>query len=132
MLLCSHLLRAAGQEWTEQGDVWHRVAQMRSATSRHNEEMVEQVGRLLAADTRALTGPGARLEHAGVRASVFRTAGRALAAAAGRGELTRGLRAVLAQLVVFHWNRADIPTPVQAALARAARDHILGPPGFTP
>ncbi|WP_078897149.1 thiopeptide-type bacteriocin biosynthesis protein [Streptomyces sp. NRRL S-495] len=132
MLLCSHLLRAAGQEWTEQGDVWHRVAQMRPATSRHNEEMVERVGSLLAADTTALTGPGGRLEHAGARASVFHTAGRTLAAAAGRGELTRGLRAVLAQLVVFHWNRADIPTPAQAALARAARDHILGPPGFTP
>ncbi|MFD8320741.1 thiopeptide-type bacteriocin biosynthesis protein [Kitasatospora purpeofusca] len=134
LLLCSHLLRAAGQEWTEQADVWHRVARMRPspATSRRNEEMAEQVGRLMAADTTALTGAGGRLEHAGARASAFHNAGRTLVAAARGGELTRGLRAVLAQLVVFHWNRADIPTPGQAALARAARDHILGSPRSTP
>ncbi|MFB8235540.1 thiopeptide-type bacteriocin biosynthesis protein [Kitasatospora purpeofusca] len=131
LLLCSHFLRAAGQEWSEQGDVWHRVAQMRPTPKQHQgseAQLSGKIGRLLVADTAALTGPGGRLEQAGAWASAFHNAGRDLAAAAHRGELTRGLRVVLAHLVIFHWNRASIPTIAQGALARAARDHILGPP----
>lgn len=71
-------------------------------------------------------GPQACLEHAAAWATAFQTVGQALVAAASRGELTRGLRAVLAHLVIFHWNRLGLPTAAQAALAQAARDHILG------
>ncbi|SDT82702.1 thiopeptide-type bacteriocin biosynthesis domain-containing protein [Streptomyces sp. TLI_053] len=129
VLLSSHLLRAAGQEWSEQGDVWHRVARMRPGPPDRpaaGDRLVGQIGHLLAADTAALTAPGGRLEHTGTWASAFHIAGQTLATAAHRGELTRGLRALLAHLVVFHWNRLGIPAPVQAALARAARDHVLG------
>ncbi|MEV0188287.1 thiopeptide-type bacteriocin biosynthesis protein [Kitasatospora purpeofusca] len=135
VLLCSHLLRAAGQEWSEQGDVWHRVARMRPGPPDRpaaGDGLVEQIGHLLAADTAILTAPGGRLEHTGTWACAFHTAGQTLATAARRGELTRGLRAVLAHLVIFHWNRLGIPTPTQAALARAARDHILGRPDDAP
>ncbi|WP_327074430.1 thiopeptide-type bacteriocin biosynthesis protein [Kitasatospora purpeofusca] len=130
MLLCSHMLRAAGQEWTEQADVWHRVAQMRprtEAAADNANRLAATIGCLLAADTEALARPGAVLEHASTRVSAFHTAGQDLREAAQSGALTRGLRAVLAHLVIFHWNRAGIPAPAQGALARAARDHILGP-----
>ncbi|WP_175541340.1 hypothetical protein [Streptomyces aidingensis] len=32
VLLCSTLLRAAGQEWFEQGDVWAKVTEFRPAS----------------------------------------------------------------------------------------------------
>lgn len=135
ILLCNHLLRAAGQEWTEQGDVWDRVAQMRplpeEAPAADLLQLSGTVGVLLAADTAAMTRPGGNLEHEVARVGAFHDAGRALATAARAGDLTRGLRAVLAHMVIFHWNRAGIPGPAQAFLARAARNHVLGPPTST-
>ncbi|AUY50463.1 thiopeptide-type bacteriocin biosynthesis protein [Streptomyces sp. CB01881] len=130
MMLCSHMLRAAGQEWTEQGDVWDRVTHMRPLPETATDDLdrlTASVGTLLSADTGALARPGARLEYAATWAYEFHTAGQALAAAARTGDLTRGLRAVLAHMVIFHWNRAGIPTATQGALARAARNHVLGP-----
>lgn len=41
-------------------------------------------------------------------------------ALAHQGELTRGLRAVLAQHILFAWNRAGIPAEHQALLATTA------------
>ncbi|MFJ6138262.1 thiopeptide-type bacteriocin biosynthesis protein [Kitasatospora sp. NPDC092286] len=136
ILLCSAMLRAAGQEWTEQGDVWDRVAQMRQLPTCTTPESItsttSSIGRLMAADTVAMTAPGQALELLEERTAAFTQTGHDLAEAARTGELTRGLRAMLALMVIFHWNRAAIPTHVQAVLARAARDHILGPPLGTP
>jgi thiopeptide-type bacteriocin biosynthesis protein len=133
ILMCSAMLRAAGQEWTEQGDVWARVVGMRSAMGTANAELpsaiADKIGVLLAADTIAIAAPGQALDAATDRVHAFARAGRELAHTARLGGLTRGLRDVLAHLVVFHWNRAAIPTEDQAVLASAARAHILGTPG---
>jgi thiopeptide-type bacteriocin biosynthesis protein len=133
VLMCSAMLRAAGQEWTEQGDVWARVAGMRPAMGEPNAGLptavAEKIGVLLAADTIAMTDPGQALEAAADRVHAFARAGRELAHTARLGGLTRGLRDVLAHVVVFHWNRAAIPTGEQTILASAARTHILGTPG---
>nr|BFD93819.1 hypothetical protein KitaXyl93_51790 [Kitasatospora sp. Xyl93] len=128
VLLCSTMLRAAGQEWTEQGDVWARVAAMRPAPAEPPQPGADKIGALLSADTLAMTAPGQALHAEADRVHAFARAGRELADLALCGSLTRGLRDVLAHMIAFHWNRAAIPTPHQATLARAARNHILGVP----
>jgi thiopeptide-type bacteriocin biosynthesis protein len=55
----------------------------------------------------------------------FSDVGNRLACAADRGGLTRGLRAVLAHVVIFHWNRLGLPATSQGILASAARDVYL-------
>lgn len=57
--------------------------------------------------------------------AAFQDAGRRYCAAASAGTLNRGLRAVLAHTVIFHWNRLGLPAPTQAALARAAASACL-------
>ncbi|MFE4514281.1 thiopeptide-type bacteriocin biosynthesis protein [Kitasatospora sp. NPDC056783] len=128
VLLCSTMLRAAGQEWTEQGDVWARVVAMRPAAAEPSSPVADKIRVLLSADTLAMSVPGQVLHAESDRVHAFARAGRELADLALRGSLTRGLRAVLAHMIAFHGNRAAIPTPHQAALARAARDHILEAP----
>ncbi|MEV8328554.1 thiopeptide-type bacteriocin biosynthesis protein [Kitasatospora sp. NPDC056731] len=136
ILMCSAMLRAAGQEWTEQGDVWARVAAMRPGAAEPGTEsapaVADKIGVLLAADTIAMTEPGQALDMAADRIHAFAYAGSELADTAHHGGLTRGLRAVLAHMVVFHWNRAGVSTADQAVLARAARSHILGAPAHIP
>jgi protein-L-isoaspartate(D-aspartate) O-methyltransferase len=52
--------------------------------------------------------------------AAFHHAGQRLADLAHRGELTRGLRAVLTHHLLFAWNRAGIPGRQQALLAATA------------
>jgi hypothetical protein len=40
-------------------------------------------------------------------------------------DVSRGLRAVLAHVVIFHWNRLGLPAVTQATLARAAASACL-------
>jgi thiopeptide-type bacteriocin biosynthesis protein len=58
----------------------------------------------------------------------FRCTGEALGQAAHRGTLTRGLRAVLAYHVIFHWNRLGLPARAQSTLAHAATTAVLHQP----
>ncbi|MFF2119769.1 thiopeptide-type bacteriocin biosynthesis protein [Kitasatospora sp. NPDC058184] len=128
VLLCSTMLRAAGQEWTEQGDIWARVAAMRPAPAEPPQPVTDRIRVLLSADTLTMSAPGQAIHAETDRVHAFARAGRELADLALCGSLTRGLRDVLAHMIAFHWNRAAIPTPHQATLARAARNHILGVP----
>ena len=48
-----------------------------------------------------------------------------LGAAASAGTLGRGLRAVLAQTVIFHWNRLGLSAITQAVLTHAAASACL-------
>lgn len=54
ILLCSKLLRGAGQDFYEQGDVWHRVAQLRpllpEAPTEQLQEMTNDLRLLMTAD----------------------------------------------------------------------------------
>ncbi|MFY1700170.1 thiopeptide-type bacteriocin biosynthesis protein [Micromonospora sp. WMMA1923] len=130
LLLTTALLRAAGQEWTEQGDVWARVLATRplhGPPTTRPAALHTAVARLLAVDTSPDTplltsGPLARVAHwmAG-----FRTAGTDLGALAHTGRLTRGLRAVLAYHVLFAWNRIGLRYQDQHTLAATARGVIL-------
>jgi protein-L-isoaspartate(D-aspartate) O-methyltransferase len=58
----------------------------------------------------------------------FTHAGASLAQLAATGALTRGLRAVLAHLFIFHANCARIPGSRQAQLATVATRTVFGPP----
>ena len=134
VLLCTTLLRAAEQDHDEQGDIWHRVANLRPLAEAPSVDrlhtMASGLRRLMALDTSpagTLFAPGGPLVFAAPWATVFATAGRALAEADRDGALQRGLRAILANHVIFHFNRLGIPTPTQAVLARAARDTLINP-----
>lgn len=132
VLLCSSLFRAAGQDWYERGDIWHRVAQMRplpnGIPTDRLPDMAEDMRRLLAADTDQLLGPDGPLGFTASWATGFRDAGRDLAHASQRGALLRGMRDVLAHHVIFHWNRIGLSATTQAILSRAARDAVMKPP----
>jgi thiopeptide-type bacteriocin biosynthesis protein len=122
VLLISAMLAAAGLDWYEHGDVFARVADMRPDPAPGTAGQAAQ----LAGQLRALMATSGALlsEHAAWGAgrwhASFTDAGWRLAAASSSGMLSRGLRAVLAQGVIFHWNRLGLPAAAQAILARAA------------
>jgi thiopeptide-type bacteriocin biosynthesis protein len=129
VLLCATLMRAAGLEWYEQADVWHRVAQERPQPDDVHPDKIDAMSgdllKLLTADTsRPLHLDGA---FTGPWVEAFRAAGDALGAAARDGTLDRGLREVIAYHVIFHWNRLGLAARTQSILAYAARSAILTP-----
>ncbi|MFI8265291.1 methyltransferase, FxLD system [Streptomyces sp. NPDC085665] len=131
VLLCSAMMRAAGLDWYEQGDVWDKVAELRphtadagsaTAPARHLIAM----RRLMTANTRALTEAGAALDGHHDWVTAFEGLGQTLAQLAHRGELTRGLRAIIAHHVIFHANRAGLPLDDQHAISTIAREVVMG------
>jgi thiopeptide-type bacteriocin biosynthesis protein len=127
LLLCSTLLRATGQEWHEQGDVWYRVTRMRPLPPQtpptRVPELADSVRRLLMLDTTATTvaGPTGTLALAQPWFAAMTDAGHALAA----GTLDRGLRDVLSHHVIFHWNRLGLPAMTQSTLAHSAQAAVM-------
>ncbi|MFI6098165.1 thiopeptide-type bacteriocin biosynthesis protein [Lentzea sp. NPDC051213] len=139
LLLCTTLMRAAGLEWYEQGDVWHRVAQERRLPAdvpvSKVTAMAGDLKQLMLADVSSdgpLLGTNGPLASAAEWAEAFRQAGRTLGSAARRGTLRRGLREVVSYLVIFHWNRLGLPARTQSILAWAARSAILDAPAPAP
>ena len=61
LLLCTALLRAARQDWHEQGDIWHRASRLRPLPADVPLSLVRSmtgaVHRLLSTDTTAHNGP---------------------------------------------------------------------------
>lgn len=129
LLVVTALLRAAGLEWGEQGDVWARVAASRPTAADLRQARVAHavpaLRRLLALDIDALIDDGP-LTPLRPWFTDVRTNGQDLGNAARAGRLQLGLRSVLARHVLFHWNRMGLPTARQAATARAAREAVLG------
>lgn len=131
VLLCTIMMRAAGLEWYEQGDVWHRVIthEHRSAVSdvptNHLNARAQEIRPLLLADSDALLLRGGPLEPVAEWAAAFGGAGRALRGAVQDGSLDRGLRQVLSYHVIFHWNRLGLSMRGQSILAWAAKAAIL-------
>ncbi|MFG2845367.1 thiopeptide-type bacteriocin biosynthesis protein [Kitasatospora sp. NPDC048296] len=129
IILVTALLRGAGQEWYEQGDVWAQVAAHRKA-----EASPEQLARLGPALERLVsvdTGPdsalaGGALAFAAPWLDVHTQAGRRLVRLAHGGQLTRGLRAVCAYHVLFHFNRMGLTPAVQGAIASTASGLVFG------
>jgi thiopeptide-type bacteriocin biosynthesis protein len=134
LLLCTILLRAAGLEWYEAGDVWHRVAAERPLPADippdRPHAMANDLRQLLLADTTPegpMLAPGGPAAFAAHWADAFRHAGTSLGTAARAGTLNRGLRHILAYHIIFHWNRIGLPRRTQSILAAAASTAILDP-----
>jgi thiopeptide-type bacteriocin biosynthesis protein len=124
LILCSALMRAAALDLNEQGDVWARAGDHRSehlkwpptADTRTYERFIGDVRRLLLGTAR----------NTGEWHIAFENAGTNLQRLRETGELTRGLRTVIALHVIFHWNRIGLPATSQATLAQAAKEAIFG------
>lgn len=112
------LLRGAGQDWYEHGDVFARVAAHRPVDRPPARTDVDQLSRLLRA---ALPHPFMDRRWSGA----FHTAGAHLEELAHGGRLTRGLRAVLAHHLLFAWNRAGVGAIEQGLMARAAASAVF-------
>ncbi|MGH3546710.1 MAG: methyltransferase, FxLD system [Pseudonocardiaceae bacterium] len=124
LLLGTRLMRSAGQDWYEQGDIWAQVAAHRT-TDKHHEPSpatLAAVQRLLAAYGDTGESPLALAPDWPV---AFEHTGQALADMAQQGTLTRGLRAVLAQHLLFAFNRLGIAAEHQHVLATAASQVIF-------
>ncbi len=123
LVLCAALMRAAGLDLNEQGDVWARAAQHRVAAFRppgsHDrrwDTFTDDVRHLL------LGTPADQSDWH----STFEDAGTALRQLEETGKLSRGIRAIVKEHVIFHWNRIGIPADRQARLANAATEAIFG------
>jgi len=131
IMLCAAMMRAAGQDWYEQGDIWARVATLRSQPSDANApagRLDSRMRRLLTTDTAPgtpLTSTDGPLATFTNWADEFTHTGRDLHHLAADGTLERGLRGVLAHHVIFHWNRLGLHYPTQALLAHTAKAVIF-------
>jgi thiopeptide-type bacteriocin biosynthesis protein len=124
LILCTALMRAAGLDPNEQGDVWAKVVEHRAAHLNQPpapdastwEAFTDDVRRLLLGTARTTDDWHTRFASAGSELHGLRETGR----------LTRGLRAIIALHVIFHWNRIGLPAATQAKLAQAAKEAMLG------
>jgi protein-L-isoaspartate(D-aspartate) O-methyltransferase len=81
---------------------------------------------LMSAEARSLCLSGGPLDGHEEWVAAFERAGSTLAYLAAHGELTRGLRAVITHHVIFHANRAGLPTANQRTLSHIAREVVMG------
>jgi thiopeptide-type bacteriocin biosynthesis protein len=130
LLLCSIMMRAAGQDPFEQGDVWARVASYRKPPPGSHPDRpgpLDHVRQLITADAESQMRDGAPLAHCAHWAAAYATAGRELARLAAAGLLHRGLRDILAHHAIFAWNRLGLPYVTQSVLAGTAKAVVFGP-----
>lgn len=124
LVLCTALIRAAGLDWAEQGDVWARVAEQRDGFRPPTPD--PQAWASFVGDVRHLLRGTARADTiAADWLTAFADTGRTLRSLRETGGLTRGVRAVVALHVIFHLNRIGIPAATQANLAQAAKDAVF-------
>ncbi|MYX31429.1 methyltransferase, FxLD system [Streptomyces sp. SID8381] len=130
VLLASVMMRGAGLDWFEQGDVWAKVAALRPATASRPPERATELApamrKLMTADAHSLCIQRGPLHPHEEWVAAFEQTGARLADLAARGALTRGLRAVLAHHVIFHANRAGLLRDDQSALSHIAREVVMG------
>ncbi|MGH4015349.1 MAG: thiopeptide-type bacteriocin biosynthesis protein [Pseudonocardiaceae bacterium] len=125
-------MRAAGQDRYEQGDIWAKVADHRptenSAQPAQWSTFTAAMKRLITVDTSPETvlRTGGALEFATDWLAAFEQAGETLKTLSDEGLLTRGIRAVTAHHIIFHWNRIGLPYRTQANMALAAKEVIFG------
>ncbi|MET8089262.1 thiopeptide-type bacteriocin biosynthesis protein [Micromonospora sp. NPDC005220] len=126
LILCTALMRAAGLDINEQGDVWAKIAEQRSALESPAPAQDLRAWTDLTADVRHLL-LGA-LRAGGIASewlSAFEDTGTALHTLRRSGKLTRGIRGIIALHVIFHMNRLGVRACTQATLARAAKEAIF-------
>jgi len=134
LLLVTAMMKAAGLDLFERGDAWAKVADLRPPARqapaeewRHFKTVTQ---RLITADTSPATAlrTSGTLRSASTWLTAFEQAGITLRQLADEGTLTRGLRAIVAHHVIFHWNRIGLPARTQANMALAASEVIFGEP----
>lgn len=135
LVLCTALMRAAALDIHEQGDVWARIAEQRAdATVPEHQPTPEQSAMLTSGTRRLILGTPRPGTIPGTWLAAFETAGTDLRTLRENGQITRGIRAITALHVIFHWNRIGLPASTQKILASAAKDasfasgHETGPP----
>lgn len=124
LVLCSAMMRAAALDLNEQGDVWARVLHHRAEHLKLPPTLDARTWEGFTCDVRRLLVGKART--AGEWHAAFEDAGEDIRRLREGGQLTRGLRAVIALHVIFHWNRTGLPAASQATLAQAAKEAIFG------
>ncbi|PSK96189.1 thiopeptide-type bacteriocin biosynthesis protein [Murinocardiopsis flavida] len=124
LVLCTALMRAAGLDFNEQGDVWAKVAEQRPDPTGTSPD--PPVWRTFTGDIRHLLLGEARADLIGDEwLAAFKGAGETLRSLREGGLLDRGIRAIIALHVIFHWNRLGLPAATQARLARAAKEAVF-------
>ncbi|MEU5792234.1 methyltransferase, FxLD system [Streptomyces sp. NPDC047813] len=127
VLLLSSLMRAANLDWFEQGDVWAKVSALRPGTSTPaSTRLISAMRTLMTTEARGLCREGGPLDGHADWVAAFERAGTTLAYLAVQGDLTRGLRAVIAHHAIFHANRAGLPGADQHTLFHIAREVVMG------
>ena len=125
LLLCTALMRAGGLDLNEQGDVWAKVAEQRAGLP--SEPPDPRAWASFTRDVRhLLLGTARSGAVANDWLATFEHAGATLRALREDGELTRGIRTVIALHVIFHWNRLGLTATTQASLAHAATEAVFG------
>ncbi|MET7930270.1 methyltransferase, FxLD system, partial [Streptomyces sp. NPDC005349] len=136
VLLASAMMRAAGLDWFEQGDVWAKYAALRPAAGPISPELTATLApamrTLMTASIPALCRSGGPLDGHTQWVAAFERTGTALADLVADGGLTRGLRAVLAHHVLFHANRGGLSPEDQHALSHIAKEVVMGSSENTP
>ncbi|MDF5758820.1 thiopeptide-type bacteriocin biosynthesis protein [Spongiactinospora sp. TRM90649] len=132
VLLFSAMLRAAGLDWFEYGDVWAKIGELRPASHTLTAERSTRLGRAM----QRLMTIDPRTTSDLICTSwmlAFTMTGGVLLDLAMTGCLRRGLRAVLAHHFIFHANRAGLSAADQATLAALATATVFHSqePGFT-
>ncbi|MGW6454676.1 methyltransferase, FxLD system [Streptomyces sp. NPDC055078] len=130
VLLISVLLRGAGLDRYEQGDVWARVAAERPSGRDvvPPERLKSAVQRLMTVNVRPTSSliNGGPLTALAGWVEAFESAGRQLVDLNRRGVLERGLRGVLAHHVIFHWNRLGLSAADQSTMSTLAKETVMG------
>ncbi|MFC0628246.1 thiopeptide-type bacteriocin biosynthesis protein [Kribbella deserti] len=128
VVLCSAMMRGAGQDWFEQGDIWNRVADLRpvppNTPLERLPDLAAKLRHLMTIDTKpgsALLNDSSDLGFASPWIDSFTKAGAAIAATT----LSRGTREIVAQHIIFHWNRMGLSASTQSILTRAAREVVF-------
>jgi protein-L-isoaspartate(D-aspartate) O-methyltransferase len=133
-ILCGVLLRAAGLDRYEQGDVWAKVSDERPIEladpvlldERRRGTLITAMHCLLAVNPARLTTRDGPLAGEQEWVNAFDGAGWELRALADSGSLRRGLRAVLAHHIIFHANRAGLSVPDLSTMAALATAGTFG------
>lgn len=127
ILLMSSMMRAANLDWFEQGDVWAKVSALRPGTGTPwSTRLTSAMRTLMTTEARSLCREQGPLDGHADWVAAFERVGTTLAYLAAQGDLTRGLRAVIAHHAIFHANRAGLPSADQHTLFNIAREAIMG------
>ncbi|MCX5122044.1 thiopeptide-type bacteriocin biosynthesis protein [Micromonospora sp. NBC_00362] len=126
LILCTALMRAAGLDINEQGDVWAKIAEQRAAlvSPAPNQDLGAWT-KVTAGVRHLLLGAPRAGGIASDWLSAFEDTGKTLRTLGESGTLTRGIRRITALHIIFHMNRLGIRASTQATLARTAQEAIF-------